>query len=187
MTRRKSNRATTKAPIAIVDTCVIILLLGDIDDPLEGHRVRKAKDAFLRLVNKGVHLVLPAPVVAEVGPEIAATLIPELTDTHVEPFDLPAAAATWKMLSARPPNPEQRTKSVVKYDAMIAGIAESLNARYLITANGRDFRGLLGRINSRVQVVDTDRESIHEQGVLALSVEPSAASPVRLPAGEREA
>ena len=157
MARRKSRK---KSPLAIIDTCVLYLLIADPDDPKEGIRTRRAEATLAHLQSEKVQFVLPAPTMAEIDPKIAMVIMEEFGGAHVEPFDLPAAEATRLMiLAALPVKPGGPPKSQVKFDAMIAGIAEKMGARYIVTANGRDFRKYLKATSSKVRVVDTDEDS----------------------------
>jgi len=64
-----------------------------------------------------------------------------------------AGAILLKKLRARPPG---MSKTEIKFDALIAGIAHAHEARWLITGNAKDLRPLLAQIDSKVEIVDID-------------------------------
>lgn len=92
-------------------------------------------------------------------------------------------------LAAREPGEE---RGAVSYDALIAGIAHARGARWLLTANARDFAACLKVLSSNVEVVRTDDMPVKGQLSLvhqapqsvgpAASAQPAAGTAVDPPA-----
>jgi hypothetical protein len=164
-----------KIDVAVVDTSVIVLLVGTPPAPVPKEfplRQSCARHCLQSLNEDGVNLVLPAPVIAELcrdgpGDALAASVMAHFGGLRIEPFGLPAALATGKMLGpalkARLPSDG---KAAMKYDAMIAGVAHALGAKYLVTANARDFAAHIVAAGSSVQIVEADKPRSGGQLVL---------------------
>jgi len=149
---------------AVLDTSVILLVVAPLQDsdPADRRLRRERTVETLREYRaEKVRFVVPAPVVAELaaGPPsdevVISKLLARMGGGHVEPLDDLAARDTGlalrKTLRSRPAG---ERRNGIKFDAMIAGIAHRMGARYLLTANERDFRRYLEELNSRVEVVD---------------------------------
>ena len=156
-------------PLAVVDTSVPIYLLAEEepgpDVPLEAAKAAEFVRANVsRLAGEGVRFVVPAPVLAELyshpetgGDEIADGLFDARIGLQVFAYDHDDARATGEMLKKLYPtkSPGER-KTIMKYDAQIAGMAHARLAKYLLTTNQRDFERYLHVIGSSVEVCYAD-------------------------------
>jgi predicted nucleic acid-binding protein len=106
----------------------------------------------------GNEVVIPAPVAAELysrGKKPGDRALRAIRDLQAEAFDLRAAKVTGlaihSKLHARQVN---ESRPVVKYDAMIAGVAHRIGADYLLSLDSRrqQFAKLLTAMESQVQV-----------------------------------
>jgi len=145
--------------IAAVDASVILLLAvpgKDVD------RRKRARSKMQELKSLGVRFAIPAPAIAEVhrdgdGREIAARVFGDLGGFYTEALDDIAAANVGQSLRmAHQSRPEGLPRACVKFDAMIAGVAHTMGARYLLTTDGRDFRVALQALQSKVEVIYVD-------------------------------
>lgn len=151
--------------LAVVDTSVILLVVAPIDDkspPELPGRQRNAIDRMTRLREDGYAFVVPAPVISELcrsgpGDALADSVLRRFGGARVEAFDQQAALVTGEMLrpalAAKAPG---EGRHAMKYDAMIAGLAHALEAKYLVTANARDFAKYLAVVRSPIEIVRAD-------------------------------
>lgn len=156
-----------KAELAVIDTSVIIFWLWQPapgDDPLKIKRKTLVVECLRDLDASGVQFVVPTPVISELyggapGEQHAATVMANFGGLRTESFGLDAAKATGKILApALKLRGQDQSKTVMKYDALIAGIAHALEAKYLVTANSRDFDKYLSSVSSNVEVIAADQQ-----------------------------
>ena len=150
--------------LAVLDTSTIVLMVSDSSDATFKARRDAAELALEKLVQDRCTLVVPTPVVAELcrggpGAQVARRLVDRLRGRiRWEDLDVDAANAAGEMrraaLMQRVPGDE---RGAVLYDALIAGIAHVRGARFLVTANERDFTRLLTSVKSGVEVLRADR------------------------------
>jgi len=156
----------TQQPLAIVDTSAIVLLLSSPSDEDDTTRARRecTEHTFARLTKEGARFGIPTPVVAELartgpGSAVALKVIAALKRrARFEELDLESAdvAGAMRILKLRERTPGQE-RGAISYDALIAGIAHQRGARWLLTANPRDFAALLSTVKSNVELVVTDQ------------------------------
>lgn len=166
------------AEIAVVDTSVILLMVAPIPehDDVRFKRQQRTRERLQELANDGVSFVVPAPVVTELGMlpteptgrAVAEPVLARFGGMRVEPFDLPHAEVAAAMLrptfKALTKGAGAQPRDVVKVDAMIVATAVRLNARYLLTANEKDFRKFLEQVDNRVELVIVDE--VRQKGQL---------------------
>jgi len=154
------------ADIAVLDASVILLIIAPVkDSDPEDRRLRRERTLeSLREYRKDkVHFVVPAPTIVEIaaGPskniDAMNKLLARLGGSHVEPLeDLSARAAGASLRKTLHARSEDERRDGVKFDALIAGIAHAMGARYVLTANARDFQKHLRELKSKVEVVQVD-------------------------------
>lgn len=158
------------AKLVVVDTSVLILLTAPsqpADPEARTLRRERAAAAMQELRDDGCRFLLPAPAIVELavyeqGEAIADRILARLGGSQVEPLELLAARAAGlalrKVLRERQPG---ESKGQIKFDALIAGIAHRKEARFLATANPRDFEKHLRAIGSAVEVLDVAAPKQH--------------------------
>ena len=169
-------------PLAVLDTSVVILLLGDstLDDAAMKQRRQRVDDALKFYADKDARFALPTPVVAELcrdGPgsvmhdKLARALARRV---RTLPLDMPSAdaAGAGRRLALKSRAPGQE-RGAMLYDALIFGVAEAHGARWLLSANARDYAKIIAEAKSKLELVNTDEFIVKGQ----LSLMPS------LPAG----
>lgn len=162
------------APIAIVDTGALLLLLetpSANDDPERARRRAANELAFAEYQKLGPRFVVPTPVIAELcregsGLDLVRDKVTKLLSrVRTESLDTQAADLAGQIrrvtLAQRAQGQE---RGAVSYDALIAGIAHRVGAKWLLTTNPDDMRRCLVVISSPVEVVDTT--AIPEAGQL---------------------
>lgn len=167
-------------PIAIVDTSVILLLLDEATDATAQRRRGFVELTIENLEAKNARFVVPTPVVAELcrnGPgsdvlrQVVGDLIREL---RLEVLDEDAAVVAGDMSrAALQTRAEGDERGAIKFDALIAGVAHKVNAKWLVTANARDFVRYLRVVNSDVEVVHADQQALERQTVMIEMVKPA--------------
>lgn len=100
---------------------------------------------------------------------------------RVEALDLAAAEVAGRIADVLVPGKKGLERGAVKYDALIAGLAHHIDARWLVTSNVRDLKTCLDAINSNVKVVNPV-ESFTRQGVLVQLMRPPMPAPPPAPA-----
>jgi len=153
-------------PLAVVDTCVIVLLLTK-SSPNEAESVRTRRElaevAINDLRKDGARFVVPTPVIAELcstgssGADVVRKRVTKhLRRVKTLPLDVASADVAGQMmknaLASRAPG---EARGAVRYDALIAAIAHSNGARWLVTDNRKDMAKCLGAVNSTVELVVT--------------------------------
>jgi hypothetical protein len=114
------------------------------------------------------------PNLASIGARrTAASLRESVTD--------PAAEVAGRIADVLVPGKKGLERGAVKYDALIAGLAHHIDARWLVTSNVRDLKTCLDAINSNVKVVNPV-ESFTRQGVLVQLMRPPMPAPPPAPA-----
>ena len=154
-----------KQPLGVVDTSVVILLTAP-PAPKEPKAIKNLRElteaAVERVIKEGAKLVVPTPVIAELGregpgSEVYRDFVMGIRGrTRTAPLTVSAAdvAGTMRMAALRQRENGQERGAVV-YDALIAAIAHDIGAKWLITANPRDMKKCLLAVNSPVALVDT--------------------------------
>ncbi len=153
-------------PIAVLDTDILILAIGDDTSHQRTETVR----ARLKIMReRGYTLWIPSPAIAELlghgrtTQELSAALVSRLGGLRIADFDLPAAETCGRMIASaletagRAGSRYESTRAAMKFDAQIAAVAHSLGARYLLTANARDIGRHLVAVNSPTQVHRADQ------------------------------
>ena len=149
---------------AVVDTSVIILLVAPRSDAeTEEIKTKRARAELVLegLLKQGAKLVVPTPVIAELcrhgpGSAMHKKLVSQLkrrirTETlSVEAADV--AGAMRRVAIAQRAQGDER--GAILYDALIAGIAHEMGARWLVTTNPSDMQRCLKVVNSPVEVID---------------------------------
>ncbi len=167
-------------PIAVVDASVLVHFAEPEPDRDEKEKHRKwlnVRECVNRLVSEGVGFVVPAPVMVELevgghdSHQLSLALAAKRDALLIEAFDYTAAPTAGLMLRKAHKamvreNPGVGRRGIVKFDALIAAMAHVLGAKYLVTADARDFERLLSEVESTVKVVDATEA--HGQLVLAL-------------------
>ena len=149
---------------AIVDTSVIILLVAPRSDTeTEDTKLKRARTelAMESLAKQGAKFVIPTPVIAELCKFGPGTAMYDKLASHLkrrvrtETLSVSAADVAGAMrkvaLDQKPPD---AIRGAVVYDALIAGIAHDMGARWLVTINPTDMQRCLRVVNSTVEVVD---------------------------------
>ena len=149
-------------PIAVVDTGPIVLLLENVPGDAERIRRRMANEQNLLEFAKRARLVVPTPVIAELGRDgsglavVRDSFVRRLARVRTEPLTLEAADIASQMrqhmLSIRSRGEE---RGAVTYDALIAAIAHAIGARWLLTTNRSHMQTCLIAVQSTVAVVET--------------------------------
>ena len=169
-------------PIAVVDTDVLLLLLDTADAPDIQRRKSYVELTIENLEKQKARFVVPTPVIAELcrgGPgsdvvrEIAQRLLGRL---RIEVLDEDAAVLAGEISRTTLQRREGRERGAVKYDALIAGIAHRMGARWLLTGNGEDHRKGFAVLNSAVEVVVATEPPTRGQQVLVDLVKPAGRS-----------
>jgi predicted nucleic acid-binding protein len=169
-------------PVAVVDTSVILLLLDEGTDAAVQRRRGFAELTIENLEDQNARFTVPAPVVAELcrrgpGSEVLREVVGDLIrDLRIEVLDEDAAVVAGDMsraaLQARGEGDE---RGAIKFDALIAGVAHKINAKWLVTANARDFNKYLKVVNSTVAVVRADEQVLASQQVMIEMIKPTMA------------
>jgi predicted nucleic acid-binding protein len=146
-------------PIAVVDTSAVLRLLDTSkEEPARTARAH-AELAIEGLERQNARFVVPTPVIAELcqsGPgsevlrEVARTVLSKL---RIEVLDEDAADIAGAICRLQLQARDGRERGAVKYDALIAGIAHQIGARWLLTSDGDHMRKCFAAINSSVQVL----------------------------------
>jgi len=131
---------------------------------------------------------VPTPVIAELciygdkGSEVVRKkLMKHMRRVKTEPLDTSAAdiagAMTLAALAGRAP---ADSRGAVRYDALIAAIAHSVGARWLVTDNRKDMQKCLDAVGSSVELVVTS--AIPPKGQLHLvHANPQPVAPAETP------
>jgi predicted nucleic acid-binding protein len=155
-------------PIAVVDASVIVLYAEpepEPEDKAEHQRWLNTREHIKRLRAEGVLFVVPAPTMVELeiggdaSHRLALALGAKQDQLLIEAFDNSAAPIAGKMLrkghkAMVKENPGPGRRPIVKFDALIAAMAHALGAKWLLTANARDFKRMLAEVESSVMVLD---------------------------------
>ena len=176
-----------KQPICVVDTSIIILVVVP-PGPNEAKSTTNLRDltevAVEQVVKQGAKLVVPTPVIAELGRDGPGSIVYKefvrAIRGHIRtaPLTVNAAdvAGTMRTAALRQRGTGHE-RGAVLYDALIAAIAHDLDAQWLITANPGDMRKCLDAVTSSVEIMDTT--SVPSKGQLHLAhqkVRPGAPS-----------
>jgi len=152
----------------VVDTSTILLLISSAEEERYDQRTRNrillAQDNMRELRKNGAVFLVPSPAIVELsrdgpGEEIARRTMAALGGLRVESLDLRAATYAGEMcrsLMAKKPSGDE--KRAIRFDALIAAIAHRVGAKYLATANAKDFRSHLSHIKSTVEVYPIDEQ-----------------------------
>ena len=155
----------SSAPIAVLDTDVIVLLVGDEKSKARTEIVR---GRILAMKEKGYSFWVPVPVLAELstaGASLAAltkALSLKLDGLRTVELGVAAVESLGQMVAARIAaaksggKPYEGTRAAMKFDAMIAAIAHTLQAKYLLTANTRDFTIFFKAVKSKTEIHRAD-------------------------------
>ena len=164
---------------AVVDTGPLVLLLENVDDPShEASRpLRRAQnEETLHDYAKRARLVVPTPVIAELGREgsglgkLRDQVVRRLAHVRTEPLTATAADIAGKMRQAvLAQRGKDRERGAISYDALIAAIAHVTGARWLLTANAKHMQTCLNVVKSTVEVVDTTESPKGKQLPLVVS------------------
>lgn len=171
-------------PIAVVDSNVLIWLL-DTTSSADARRKRAYVELTMEHFNRlSVRWVVPAPVIAELyRDEPGLTRLRDIARRYlkavrVEALDLRAADIAGQISDRRLRSRRGRERGAVKYDALIAGTAHHIGARWLLTADVDDMRSHLGAIGSSVEVVNaTEPTAAGGQQLLVDLLKPGAIPP----------
>jgi predicted nucleic acid-binding protein len=173
--------------IAAIDTNVILDILDTTETPASVDRRTRIGLTLEALRKERARFVVPSPVVAELcrglrGSEVVRELAKAvLRGVRVEALDLAAAEVAGRIADVLVPGKKGLERGAVKYDALIAGLAHHIDARWLVTSNVRDLKTCLDAINSNVKVVNPI-ESFTRQGVLVQLMRPPIPAPPPAPA-----
>jgi len=165
-------------PIAILDTNVIILLLDTTNTRAANERRTLCELTIERLEKQGARYIVPAPVVAELcrtgrGSDTIRSVVRTMISTlRIEVLDEDAADIAGEISRTRLQNRAGRERGAVKYDALIAGVAQRIGARWLVTADADDMRACLAVINSNIEVVVADQQAASGQLALVSVLRP---------------
>lgn len=171
--------------IAVIDTNVIIDLLDTTNTPTSVDRRTRIEVTLAELRKERARFVVPSPVVAELcrgirGSEVVRELAGAvLRGVRVEPLDMAAADVAGRIADATVPGKNKLERGAVKYDALIAGLADHIGARWLVTADVGNMKTCLNAIGSRVEIVDPTKQ-FSRQGVIVPYMRPP--TPVAAPA-----
>jgi len=151
--------------LAILDTDVAILVLDSRKKPdaATHNRIERALAAIDDVREKCARRLITTPTLVELssfrgGPK-AATLKLRQFVSGLRTCSLTVGGAETAgriLLDKLRPRPPGKSRHEIKFDALIAGIAHAVEARWLITGNAKDYRPLLDHISSPVQVIDID-------------------------------
>lgn len=166
-----------KQPICVVDTSVIILSAAPTG-PTEPQHIRTLRElteiAVETTIKQGAKLVVPTPVIAELGRDGPGSLVYKAFVAAIRgrirtaPLTVSAADVAGAMrISALRQRANGQERGAVLYDALIAAIAHDIGARWLITANPRDMKRCLDTVQSSVRILDTT--DIPDKGQLHLA------------------
>lgn len=166
-----------KQPICVVDTSVIILSAAP-SGPKEPPQIKYLRDltqiAVDTTIKQGAKLVVPTPVIAELGRDQPGTLVYQAFVRAIRecvrtaPLTVSAADVAGTMrISALRQRSQGQERGAILYDALIAAIAHDIGARWLITANPRDMKRCLDAVQSSVKILDTT--TIPDKGQLHLA------------------
>lgn len=168
---------------AVLDSSVVILLVTSKQDdsPTEQadeQRRQNCRDWIERL-GASVRWAIPAVVVAELArPHPARAMIEHLAQhlgrLRILPFTRPAGEVAARMATDRLANRGNAPRGAVKFDTLIAATAHVYGAKYLLSANERDFESALKIVRSAVEVIDAKNRRAGIQSVIAFPQKPSA-------------
>lgn len=165
-------------PIACVDTSILITLLDNTNDPAIEQQKTYIELTLEGLSKQGARWIIPAPVVAELcrggrgSDQLRVIMRTALRALRIEVLDEDAADIAGQISRMRLQARQGRERGAVKYDALIAGIAHKIGARWLLTSNGDDMRAALNAITSMVQVVVATEQPQTGQQVLIQVLRP---------------
>ena len=162
--------------LAILDTDVAILLL-DTRKKLDEETYNRRDRVFAYIADvqsKGARFLITTPTVVELAawPDGSVRAISKMrqfvSGLRVCGLTIGGAQTSGDILLTKlKPRPPGKSRDAIKFDALIAGIAHSREARWLITGNAKDYKPLLATIKSRVEVVDIDAAPAKGQLTLA--------------------
>jgi predicted nucleic acid-binding protein len=148
-------------PITVLDTTVIIDLLDTTETPAVADRRTMIELTIDWLRKQQARFVIPAPVIAELcygdlaGSERVRTLMrPLLRNLRIEVLDEDSADVAGAITRVTIRGTRSLQRGQVKFDALIAGMAHHLGAKWLVTSNVGDLRRSLEAVQSNVQVLD---------------------------------
>ncbi|MBI4956813.1 MAG: PIN domain-containing protein [Myxococcales bacterium] len=181
--------------MAVLDTSVIILLLSHQKSETAATKKRRecAELVVDDLVTRGTTLLVPTPVIAELCRDGAGSVQYELlvralkrrVRTLALTVDAADKAGAMRRVALRKRPPDE-SRGAVSYDALIAGSAVAAGARWIVTANPRDYAALIRVTQANVEVICTDDPPkmgqlnlVHQRSLLEPSslVESPAAAP----------
>jgi predicted nucleic acid-binding protein len=151
--------------VAVLDTDVISLFLsnGKSAQDDEARKVRRERTHWTieQLREKRADFRIPTPVIAELlagglPHDLIASVMQELTRCRVIGFDLEAAKEAGRIIGVRLPSRpkgEKDLRAKMKFDALIAGTAHAMSAKWLVTCNAKDMRACLDALKSPVEIV----------------------------------
>lgn len=151
--------------LAILDTDVAILMLDTRKKPDADtyNRRERAASAIDDVRGKGARCLITTATLVELsswrgGPTEAALKLRQfVSGLRTCTLTIGAAETAGRILLDKlKPRPAGKSRHEIKFDALIAGIAHAVDARWLITGNAKDYKSLLDHINSPVQVIDID-------------------------------
>jgi predicted nucleic acid-binding protein len=167
-------------PVAVVDTDVLLLLLDTANAPEVQLRKSYVELTIENLENQNARFVVPTPVIAELcgsapGSEVVREIAEKVfSHLRIEVLDEDAAVVAGEISRTTLKRREGRERGAVKYDALIAGIAHHIGARWLLTGNGEDFKKCFSVLSSPVEVVVATQQPAHGQQVLASIMNPAS-------------
>ena len=176
----------SSAPIAVLDTDVLVLLVGDEKSKTRTEIVRGRIQA---MKEKGYSFWVPVPVLAELATAgaslaaIAKALSPKLNGLRTVELGVAAVEPLGQMVAARIAaaksggKPYEGSRAAMKFDAMIAAIAHTLQAKFLLTANTRDFTVFFKAVNSSTEIHRADVPDLafaYQQQLLPAETESTA-------------
>jgi hypothetical protein len=146
---------------------------------------------------RGYTFWIPTPVLAELSTagaslaELAKAISPKLNGLRTVEFGVAAAESCGQMVAARLAASKtggtryESTRAAMKFDAMIAAIAHTLQAKYLLTANPRDFASLFKAVNSTTQDHRADVPDLnfaYQPALIPTDSDAGKAAVIKLPA-----
>jgi len=164
--------------LAAIDASVILSMVvpeAAVEDAAQRVRDVRTQQRMVEPRKSGVRFFIPSPVISELsrdgaGEKVARTALEHLGGIRVEGLGLRAARVAGEMLrvALKTRTPEM-SRTAMKYDAMIAAVAHAARARFMVTANPKDYEKYLGIINSPVRVLAPgERDQIESEGQIGM-------------------